>query len=102
MVKSTVNIDTVVSMVKDVHPDMKIKDIRKVILSGLDATTSLLAKGHPVKLHKTMKLEPRVQDAHKSYDGLNKTYYSRPKKTYIKLTELTYLRQALDESDKES
>lgn len=67
---------------------IKTKDIQDTIKLLEDVIVDELQKGNSVKLRSLVNLKPVIKDETTAYDGLNKQYYTQPKRIRVSVKAL--------------
>ncbi len=67
---------------------IKTKDIQDTIKLLEEVIVDELKKGNSVKLRSLVNLKPVVKEESTSYDGLNKRYYTQPKRIRVSVKAL--------------
>lgn len=74
----------------------RIVDVDAIMNEMENVICEVLESGNDVKLHKLIKLSVEESEAHKAYDGINKTYYQTEPKKWVKTTKLIMLDRVED------
>lgn len=72
-----VNLKELTRELSEMHPDIPIHTLDQLTSDFVKVIEDSLASMEKVKLHKTLTLEPKVLQAKRAYNGVNREYFDK-------------------------